>query len=123
MVVNLPKRVTICGLSYRVVVVRGKGPKDWNRRYEGMCDPGAGVIYISSRLLRNPSRLLDTLIHEICHGLAEGTGLRRWLAKLVPGKPSARRRRLIGELEEDVVRILTPAIITAFQSAGMLWKP
>lgn len=115
-------------MTYRIVIVKrgSRGPKEWTKKTEGMCDPNAGIIYLAGRLTRNPTRLRDTFIHEIGHALSEGTGLRMWLAKLVPGRKKGREGRAWGrrvwELEEDCIRIMVPALILALESGRLLEK-
>lgn len=125
---QLPKSLVICGMTYRIVIVkRGqRGPKEWTKRTEGMCDPNAGVIYLAGWLAKNPTRLRDTFVHEVAHALSEGTGLRRWLADIVPGgkrkRPTRAWRQRVWELEESVIRIMVPALIQALESGGLMEK-
>lgn len=120
---KIPRKVMICGLPYRIAIVPmgARGPKGWEKLYEGMCDVESSTIYLSARLRRNPSRLLDALVHEMAHAIAEGTGVRRWLSSLVPWKQ--RKTDRVFELEEDCVRMITPALIVALQSAGLIVIP
>ena len=119
----IPRSLSICGLTYRVVFVTpGKGPPGWTKGQEGECNCDRGIIYLAARLRSNPTRLRDAFVHEVCHAISEGTGLRRWLKKLVPAR--ARRAKAssdaLYELEEDVVRIVTPALCAALESAGLI---
>lgn len=119
---KLPRTVSVCGLTYRLIVVpRGsRGPKGWTngrQGHEALTDIEQGTIHFSYKLLRNPTRLRDALVHELFHALSEATGLRCWLKKITRGRARAEKT---WELEEDVIRILTPALITTFQSAGLL---
>jgi phage-related minor tail protein len=108
---------------YRLVPVpaRARGPAGWTRGpkgHEALLDVDAGTIHYAAKLVRNPSRLRDAIVHEIAHAIVEGTGLRHWLKRLVKGK-AARADRL-AEIEETVIRFVVPAAIQALESVGLM---
>ncbi len=102
------KPVDILGQRYRLEVYS-------HIEVEGECDPHAGVI----RLRRQATdRMTDTLIHEILHGIFDGSGLGwqlRQRLKLTRSKYDA--------LEEDMIRVLAPALLSILRGAGWLRVP
>ncbi len=118
---KLPKTVDICGLAYTIVFV---GPKRMRRESgatecEGCVDDDRGVIYLSKALKKNPTRLVDTIIHEaVGHVVFDASGLGYWLKNQV-------RHRSNGKwilFQETFIRLYTPAIITTLRSLGLLPK-
>lgn len=95
-------------MTYRVYLVSKKEMKRLDKsKPEGLCDPHAGRIYLRRYLLRNPDRLVDTLIHELWHALLDGSGVGYWLEKK-------------GVNQEKLIRFLTPAWVALLRSAKLL---
>lgn len=113
-----PRTIDVCGLSYRVVFVSPKRmgqlpPKD--SAVEGYTVIGAGVIYLATSLKKNPSRLRDTLMHEILgHALWDACGLEHFVHH------AKKRGRAYWSFQEAFIRIHTPALITTLRSLGAL---
>jgi hypothetical protein len=116
---KLPKHVTICGLEYRIIFV---GEKRMHKEAgasetEGCVDDDKGVIYLAKTLKKNPSRLLDTILHEAAgHVLFDASGLGYWLKKQV--RPASNKKWIV--FQETLIRLYTPALITTLRSLGLL---
>ncbi len=84
---------------------------------EGYVDEDAGVIYLNKGLKKNPSRLLDTLIHEaVGHVVFDACGIGFWMKTQV--KPRNNQRWV--DFQEAFIRLYAPAIIATIKSLGFL---
>lgn len=66
---KLPKTIKVGAFSYKIIVKDkiNHGEKDCL----GLCSPDDQIIYIAKGLLDNRQRLLETLIHEVIHGIED----------------------------------------------------
>lgn len=103
--------IDVNGLSYRVFVCSPDA--ECLEGNEGIADYTAGVIWLRDT---NPSRLRDTLVHEILHACMDASGVSHLLDSLI----SKRTKTTVREAEELIVRALTPCLITALRSANLL---
>lgn len=107
--------VDICGVEYRVEF-RSEEQDPFVKNKEGYGDVDKGVLVIHQDYAANPTRARDVLLHEMLHQIANVTGLHHYLeTKLKKGVK-------ITEVEEIMIRLLTPALITSLRSAGLLSK-
>lgn len=102
-------RVDICGQLYDVVI-------DPDLKTEGLCDFDATTISLSPKAFW---RMVDTYLHELLHGLIDGSGM---------GWQMRRRLKMTKaqwhEFEETfIVRPMTPALLATLKNAGMLRLP
>lgn len=79
---------------------------------DGYTDCTNGVIVIAEELTETRAR--DALVHELLHAIFDGQGVASYLKTLL------KRGVKYEDAEENLIRSLTPAIITSFRSAGLL---
>lgn len=79
---------------------------------EGVCLHEEGMIYI--REMPSKPRMYDALIHELLHAVIDTSGIGTLLSN------NMKRGSKWDELEEQLVRILTPHIITTLRNARLL---
>ena len=104
--------IDVNGLAYQVVLCDKDAPI--LEGGEGMTDYTEGVIWLQAT--ENKSRLRDTLVHEILHACFEASGASYLLASHL----RKRARAEPGEVEEQLIRTIAPAIVTALRSARLL---
>lgn len=109
---HLLRKVDICGRDYRVLEVTPEEHPEIEG-CEGLCDYTNATIYIAQG--RAETVRIDTLLHEIVHGVIEATGHR---LKLQTASEAAGHET--DHLEEELVVALTPALRAALKSAG--WR-
>lgn len=101
----------VCGLTYKVFLATGLEVSELVQN-EGWTDCENCRIYLRASLAKTPSRLFDTLVHELTHALFEACGISHLLAVQCPKDAD--------DVEELIIRMMTPALITTFRSAGLL---
>lgn len=102
-------RVDICGQLYDVVI-------DPDLKIDGECSFSENVIRLSPQAFW---RMVDTYLHELLHGLIDGSGLGWQMRKRL--KMSKAQWHAF---EEDfIVRPMTPALLATLKNAGMLQIP
>lgn len=105
---RVKKPIDICGQRYRIVIYSVL-------ECQGFCDYDEGVI----RLRRSaPDRMMDTLLHEVLHGIFEASGL-GWLIRSAFKLTKAR----FDSFEEDMIRLLAPSLLSTLRNAGWLHLP
>jgi len=104
-------KVQVCGLDYSIKVSNGDETPALKGN-EGITDYATCTIFLSDTLPE--TRALDTLVHEIIHAIFEASGADNYL------KTKWRKGIKGAEVEEHLIRLLTPALITSFRSAGLL---
>ena len=110
---KVPKAIHVCGLRYAIVFV---GPTRMAKESGvaecyGCVDFEKGIIYLDKALRKSPSRLRDTLFHEVGHALMESSGFGWWLKREV-GLHGRKWQRF----QETLIRLATPIMITTFRS-------
>lgn len=113
---KLLKKIVICGQRYSIFSVK-KGEVKGMGRAEGMTIVSKNVIYIKERLLKNPDRFMDTLIHEILHALFDASGLGFWLKEKYQFTEEGWFK-----FQEKVIRFQTPALLSTLASLGFIPK-
>ncbi len=116
---KVPKTIRVGSLEYRIVFVGDKKMRKVSgvTECEGYVDEDGGVIYLNKRLKRNPTRLVDTLVHEaVGHIVFDACGIGYWMKSQV----KTRSNQKWVEFQEALVRIYTPAIISTLRSLGFL---
>ena len=110
------KKVMVGDLEYRVCIVRGGTQADraMDAECEGLTDFHAGRIYIRDRG-DNPTRMLSTLVHELLHASIEASGVVRLIRSYALAFELDE-----SDVEEDLVAALSPVLVTALRSAGLL---
>ncbi len=109
---KLPEAIDVCGIEY---AIRFVGPGRMSRESGvdecyGCVDFEKGVIYLDRALKKSPTRLRDTLYHEIGHALMESSGLGWWLKREV-GLHGRKWHRF----QETFIRLFCPVMITTFR--------
>lgn len=114
---KIPKKVDVCGITYRVVFI---GPKRMQKesgykRGYGCVDQDKAIIYLAKSSRNNPTLLRDSLVHEIVgHALWHASGLGYWLETRIKPKTN------FFKFQETFVRWHTPAVITTLRAMGLL---
>lgn len=115
---KIPKSIVIGGLRYRIVFVDSEGMKEEvdDPETEGVTDIEGGRIVLHKRLLKNPTRLRDTLVHEVIgHALWDACGIGHWLKE---------RTKLRGKkwyrFQEIFIRWHTPALVATLKELGLI---
>lgn len=108
------------GARYRVGEIEFSGHRfvvwvDPKLKIEGLCDFASGEIVLRPQVA---DRMAETLMHEVLHATIDASGL-GWLL---------RRRFRMSEsqrdaFEEDVIRVLSPALFASLRGAGWLRFP
>ena len=104
-------KIDICGHRYKVILVEEGALGEVEQ--DGECNFEAGTITLRSRP-DHPTRVLDSFFHEVCHACFEGNGLQTYLRSVL------RNRRQVDQVEEQIIRMLVPALVPALRSAGLL---
>lgn len=113
---KLLKKLEICGQTYSIFSVK-KGDVKGMGTAEGMTDVLKNEIYLKQKLLKNPCRFLDTLVHEILHAIFDASGLGFWLKRKMKVRGNAWIRA-----QEELIRFQTPALVSTLKNAGFLPK-
>ncbi len=100
--------IAFCGHRFVVWV-------DPSLKIEGHCDPETGEIVLRPQAA---DRMAETLVHEVLHGVIDASGL-GWLLRRRFKMTAAQ----LEEFEEDVIRVLSPALFSALRGAGWLRLP
>lgn len=101
------RKLKICGLEYDVIfATAAEDPRLVDN--EGFTDASACKIYVRSTL--SPSRMRDTLLHEIVHAFVEASGLCGFLQASVRGN--------YDRFEEALVRLVTPSLLRFVDDNG-----
>ncbi len=114
----VPRTVDVCGIEHRIVFVKGKKlKKEAGVACIGCVDANKCIVYLSEKLLKNPSLLRDTLIHEVVgHCLWNASGIGHWMETQI------RNKKKFFDFQEVFVRWHTPLVITTLKSLGFLAK-
>jgi hypothetical protein len=102
------KPIDICGQDFQVWV-------DPKFPIEGECDHSTGTITLQPQA---PARMAETLIHEALHAMIEACGLKWLLRERFKLSASA-----MAKLDEDMIRVLAPALHSTLRRAGWLRLP
>lgn len=97
----------ICGLEYRVVYATTEEVPELAGR-EGWTVPSANTIYIRSNL--PPSRLRDTLVHEVLHAFFEASGVGSFISDRVRGD--------YDKFEETLIRLIVQPLLRLVEENG-----
>lgn len=85
-------------------------------KIDGLCDFDSNTITLSPR---GYWRMVDTYLHELLHGLIDGSGLGWQMRKRLKMSKAEWHA-----FEEDfIVRPMTPALLATLKNAGMLRLP
>jgi Zn-dependent peptidase ImmA (M78 family) len=95
---KIPKKVNICGITF-TIKYKDRIISDGNDCY-GLVDDNKCEIYIMKGL--TPAQELDTYVHEVLHALIINSGIKELF-----------RKYNMSEMEELIVRILTPHLIVS----------
>ncbi len=112
-----PRKVSICGIEHDIIFI---GKKRMKREMRvGGCFGGVDAnkcrVYLAERLLKNPTLLRDTLIHEVLgHCLWNASGIGHWMQTQI------RNKKKFYEFQEVFVRWHTPLVITTLREMGFL---
>ncbi len=111
-----PTKVEICSIEYPIRYVSAKRmKKEAGVSCWGCVDAKKYIIYLDRELLKNPTLLRDTLIHEAAgHCVWDASGIGHWMQTQI------RNRRRFFEFQEVFVRWSTPHIIATIKSLGFL---
>lgn len=104
-------KVIVCGIDYKVYFT-SQDITPQLRGLDGLADMNAGIIYLAE--CDNPTRSLDTLVHELLHTIFEASGLAQHL------RQNLKKGVKISDFEEQLIRILTPSLIVTLKSAGLM---
>lgn len=112
---RVAKRIRVADLEYEVRVVRRRDrlPRGMGEFDDGLTDFRRGKIYV--RDWGSPSRVVGSLVHEMVHAALDASGADQFLDGY-----AVSNKRDPSEVEEDFVRMISPALITALRSSGLL---
>jgi Zn-dependent peptidase ImmA (M78 family) len=99
--------VQICGLEYQLVVATAAEVPELLEN-EGWTSCVTNTIYVRANM--PPTRLRDTVVHELLHAFLEASGVGSFLSDRVQGDYDA--------FEEVLVRLLTPMILRLVDDNG-----
>ncbi len=100
--------IDVCGQRFAIEIYS-------SLEIEGECDYANGVL----RLRRQaPDRMADTLLHEVLHAIFDASGM-GWLLR---GRFQLSKARY-DALEENMIRMLCPALHSTLRNAGWLRLP
>lgn len=113
---KVPRRIRVADLEYEVQIVRkgARRPKGMGEFDEGLTDFRRGKIYVRD-WGRNQSRVVGTLVHELVHACLDASGADQFLDGFAESN-----NRLPADVEEDFVRMISPALVIALRSSGLL---
>ncbi len=97
-------------MSYRVVYATPEEVPDLAEN-EGCCCKSLNTIYIRAGM--PPSRMRDTLVHEVLHAFLEASGIGSFLASASNLKGDG-----YDVFEETFVRLVTPSVIRLISDNG-----
>ncbi len=106
--------LSLCGLAFTVYT----GSASENPHLEdnqGYCNHTRQEIWIRDSL--GTSGFYDTLVHEMLHGIWENSGTSQFLKGCLPDGADQ------PEIEETIVRILTPHLVNALSQLGKVKAP
>lgn len=106
-----PFIIEICGLKYRVLF-RNEDTDPGMKGNWGYFNAETQTITLHPDNLE--TRALDTLVHEIMHAIFDAQGIETYLSTQL------KKGCKVKEAEEQIIRLLTPALITSLRSAGLL---
>lgn len=98
-----------CGLTYSVHLATKNAQV--LKGNEGVTYAETGMIFVEDT--GNQARILDTILHEILHAVFEASGASFTLAI------HAKRGVNPNDLEEQIIRTLTPGLLAALTSAKL----
>ncbi len=113
---RIPKAIYVCGLRFEIAFVSTRRMTETiGTRCYGGVDFEKGIIYMDKSLRKSPSRLRDTLFHEIGHVIFESSGIGWWTKKEAGlyGKKWSR-------FQEAFIRLLTPVLFSTLRDLGWL---
>lgn len=101
-------KLVICCLVYRVVCATGEEvPK--LLEHDGWADTDSNTIFLKEGM--PPTRMRDTLVHEIAHAWLEASGLGEMLQSSFKGAD-------FESFEEQLIRVAVPSILQLVQDNG-----
>ncbi len=104
------KRLTICGLTYRVVFATVDEVHHLEDS-DGLTSLGTNTIYVRAGMPE--SRMRDALLHEVLHAFLESSGVGSFLKDNFRGEVDAFER-----FEETLIRLVVPSIIRLVDDNG-----
>lgn len=104
------KRLTICGLEYRVVYATPDEVPELADN-EGICRASVNTIYL--RRNAPPSRMRDALLHEVLHAFLEASGVGAYLSQSFKGSTEEFESH-----EETLIRLVVPSLLRLVEDNG-----
>lgn len=105
--------IEVCGIRYSLVLATEEERPDLVDRW-GVLDPETCEITLHDGMTAD--RFENTIVHEILHACFDASGMSTYLTS------NLKRGVSIHDVEEQLIRGLTPALITALRGAKLLRK-